>query len=319
MKTGIAATVFALFASMTVQAQQDYPSRPIRMIVPFTAGSTSDISARLIGQKISESLGQPVLVENRPGASGTIGMQAVAKSKPDGYTLAVGSVSSTVVPQVLWKTPPFDLLRDFVPVALIASTALVMVVNKDSPANSVQDLVGQAKREPGKGTYGNSAGLYQLCMELFKLQAGIDLLAVGYKGPADAATDLIAGRLTVMPDSLGAATRNIQAGRTKALAVLSTNRSAALPGVPTMTELGYKDFDFNGWIGILAPAGTPDAIVQKLNQEISRAAAMDEVKQKFTNMALDAVRSTPQEYAETLARETAKYAKIVKDANIERR
>ncbi|OGA35832.1 MAG: hypothetical protein A3F75_07885 [Betaproteobacteria bacterium RIFCSPLOWO2_12_FULL_64_23] len=318
MKIAIAATVFALFASMTAHAQQDYPNRPIRLIVPFTAGSTSDISARLIGQKISESLGQPVLVENRPGASGTIGMQAVAKSKPDGYTLAVGSVSSTVVPQVLMKTPPFELLRDFVPVALIASTALVLVVNKDSPANSVQDLVAEAKREPGKGTYGNSAGLYQLCMELFKLQAGIDLLAVGYKGPADAATDLIAGRLTVMPDSLGAATRNIQAGRTKALAVLSTNRSAALPGVPTMTELGYKDFDFNGWIGILAPAGTPDAIVQRLNLEINRAAALDEVKQKFTNMALDAVRSTPREYAETLARETAKYAKIVKDANIER-
>ena len=318
MNSKTIAAALSMLAAVAAHAQSDYPNQPIKLIVPFTPGSTSDITARTIAQKISGPLGQLVLVENRPGANGGLGMQAVARSKPDGYTLVVGSVSSTVVPSVISKTVMFDLLKDFAPVSLIASTTLVLVAAKDSPINSVADLVAAAKRAPGTTTYGNSAGLYQLAMESFNLQAGTDLAAIAYKGPAEASHDLVGGRLTVTPDSLGSATRLIQAGRTKALAVLSGKRSAGLPGVPTMQELGYKDFDFNGWIGILAPAGTPQPVLQRLHQEIAKAVAADDVRQVYASAALEPVSATPAEYAEMLARESAKYQRIAHDARIEK-
>ncbi len=301
-----------------VQAQTDFPNRPITMVVPFTAGSTSDISARLVAQKITGPLGQTVVVENRPGANGQIAMQAVARAKPDGYTLVVGSVSSTVVPGVLQKTPPFDLLKDFAPVSVIAGTTLVLLAAKDAPYNSVAELVAAAKKAPGTLSYGNSAGLYRIAMEALNLQAGIDLAAIAYKGPAEAANDLVGGRLSVAPDSLGSATRLVQAGRTKALAVLSGKRNPALSDVPTMQELGYKDFDYNGWIGILAPAGTPASVLQKLNDEIAKAVLSDDAQKQYSAIALDPVIMGPREYTELLARETAKYARVIREARIEK-
>ncbi len=301
-----------------VQAQTDFPNRPITMVVPFTAGSTSDISARLVAQKITGPLGQTVVVENRPGANGQIAMQAVARAKPDGYTLVVGSVSSTVVPGVLQKTPPFDLLKDFAPVSVIAGTTLVLLAAKDAPYNSVAELVAAAKKAPGTLSYGNSAGLYRIAMEALNLQAGIDLAAIAYKGPAEAANDLVGGRLSVAPDSLGSATRLVQAGRTKALAVLSGKRNPALSDVPTMQELGYKDFDYNGWIGILAPAGTPASVLQKLNDEIAKAVLSDDAQKQYSAIALDPVTMGPREYTELLARETAKYARVIREARIEK-
>lgn len=318
MKIATIAGALLLLSVSFSHAQSDFPTRPIRIIVPFTAGSTSDVTARVVAQKISGPLNQPVVVENRPGANGAIGMAAVAKSPADGHTLVVGSVSSTVVPSVLSKSPGFDLLQDFTPVSVIASTTLLMVVNKESAILSVQDLVATARRERGRITYGNSAGLYQLAMELLNHQAGIDLVAVGYKGPAEAATDLLAGRLSVMPDSLGSATRHIQSGRTRAIAVLSSSRSPAFPEVPTMLELGYRDFEFNGWIGLLAPAGTPEAAVQKLGQEIARALAAEDVRQRFGSLGLDAVSIYGKDYAAMLAREAARYGRIASDAKIEK-
>ena len=311
---------FVILAALAAvaHAQSAWPTQPIRMIVPFPPGATTDIAARAVAQRIQGPLGQPVLVENRPGANGTIGMDIVAKAKPDGYTLVVGSVSSTAVPATILKAPSFDLLKDFQPVAVIAGTTLVLLVNADSPYHSLADLVAAAKKSPGTLSYGNSAGLYQLAMESLKMQAGIDLISVSYKGPTEAANDLIGGRLTVTPDSLGSATRMIQAGKTRPIAVLSGKRTASLPDLPTMQELGYKDFDFNGWIGILAPAGTPDAVVQRLHQEMAKAVAAEDMHRIYQSAAIDPITMSPDEYRKLLAGETARYEGIVKAAGIEK-
>ncbi|NUZ04732.1 tripartite tricarboxylate transporter substrate binding protein [Schlegelella sp. ID0723] len=308
----------ALALCATAHAQSDYPNQAIHLVVPFPPGSTSDIAARAVAQKIAGPLGQPVLVENRPGANGALGMQAVARARPDGYTLVVGSVSSTAVPAAIMKTPPFDLLREFQPVAVIAGTTLVLMAAKEAPYDSVADLLAAARKAPGSMTYGNSAGLFLLAMESLKIQSRTDFRAIAYKGPGDAANDLVGGRLSVQPDSLGSATRLIQAGRTKPLAVLSGKRTSAFPQVPTMQELGYKDFDFNSWIGILAPAGTPEPIVERLHREIARAVAADDVRQSYVAAGMDPVSMTPTEYRALLARETAKYQRIVQEAGIEK-
>jgi tripartite-type tricarboxylate transporter receptor subunit TctC len=308
----------ALLVAPWVHAQPTFPSRPITLVVPFTPGSTSDISARLVAQKIAGPLGQPVVVENRPGANGQLAMQAVARAAPDGHTLVVGSVSATVVPTVLQKSVPFDILKDFAPVSIIAGTTLVLLAAKEAPYNTIAELVATAKKAPGTLNYANSAGLYRVAMEALNLQAGIDLNGIAYKGPAEAANDLLGGRLSVAPDSLGSATRLIQAGRTKALAVLSGRRSPALPDVPTMQELGYKDFDFNGWISILAPAGTPMPILQRLHDEMAKAVASEDVRQQYIKVALDPVTMGPKEYRELLEREIAKYQRIGRDAKIEK-
>lgn len=306
-------------AATVAQAQTAWPSQPIKLIVPFTAGSTSDVTARAVAQKISGPLGQPVVVENRPGAAGGIGMQAVARSKADGYTLVVGSVSSTVVPSIVMKAPMFQLTRDFTPVGTIANTPLVLTVVQGSSITSVADLVSAAKKAPGTLTYGNSAGLYQIALEALNQRAGIDLLGVPFKGPADAATELLGGRLTVNPDSLGAAGNMLQAGRMQALAVLAAQRTPSLPSVPTMVELGYKDFVFNGWIGLLAPAGTPQPIVQRLHHEIAKAIESEEVRTLYRNLGLEAVALTPQAYASEMARDLAQYERIAREARIEKR
>jgi len=311
------AAMLALLA-LTAHAQQDYPSQPIKLLVPFPPGSTSDISARAIAQKIQGPLGQPVIVENRPGANGAVGMQFVAKARPDGYTLVVGSISSTAVPAAIMKTPAFDLLKDFTPVSVIAGTTLLLMAPKDSPYDTVPALVDAARKAPGTLNYGNSAGLFLLAMESLKIQAGIDMTAITYKGPTEAANDLIGGRLTVQPDSLGSATRLIEAGRTKPLAVLSGKRTSVLPQVPTMQELGFKDFDFNGWIGILAPAGTPDAVVERLHKEIDKAIAAEDIRKLYANLAMDPVVMSPVEYRALLTKETAKYKRIVEEARIEK-
>jgi tripartite-type tricarboxylate transporter receptor subunit TctC len=313
----ISALVIA-FTFNLVQAQSSYPSQAIKLVVPFTAGSTSDVTARIVAQKISGPLGQPVVVENRPGAGGGIGMQAVAKSKPDGYTLVVGSVSSTVVPLILSKNQMFNLFKEFVPVSTIANTPLVLTVVQESPINSVAELVAAAKKAPKTLTYGNSAGLYRLAMEALNQQAGIDLLDIPFKGPSDAATELLGGRLSVNPDSLGSAGKMLQAGRMRALAVLGSKRTEALPKVPTMAELGYKDFEFNGWIGILAPTGTPQAIVQRLHQEIAKAIDSEEIRTLFRNQGVDAVALSPHAYREAMAKDLVKYERIANAAQIEK-
>lgn len=314
-KWAVAALTVA--ACTWAQAQAPYPSQVIRLVVPFTPGSTSDVTARAIAQHISGPLGQQVVVDNRPGANGAIGMQTVARAKPDGYTLIVGSVSTTVVPPIVTKNVQFDLFKDFVPVGTIANTPLVLTVAKDSPFKSVADLVTAAKKAPNTLNYGNSAGLYQLSMEALNQQAGIDLLGIPFKGSPDATTDLLGGRLSVNPDSLGSAGKLLSSGRIRALAVLGAKRAQTMPEIPTMQELGYKDFDFNGWIGILAPAGTPQPIVQRLQQEIAKAVQSAEVRKLYAGLGIDAIALSPEAYRDTMVRDFANYQRVARAARIE--
>jgi tripartite-type tricarboxylate transporter receptor subunit TctC len=313
------AFVFATtLACMGAHAQAPFPSQPIRLIAPFAPGSSSDVTARAIAQKISGPLGQQVLVENRPGANGGIAMQAVARSKPDGYTLAVGTVSSTVVPFIISKSVPFDLFKEFTPVATMANTPLLLTVAHDSPIGSVADLVAAAKKAPGTLTYGNSAGLYRIAMEAMNHQAGMDLLGIPFKGSAQAATEMLAGRLTVNPDALGAAGPMLQAKRMRALAVLGSARTPSLPDVPTLQELGYKGFAFNGWLGILAPVGTPQAVVNRLHKEIAEAAKSPEMQALYTRLGMEGTVLSPQAYAEEMKKDMAKYSAVAQQARIEK-
>lgn len=305
-------------AALSAQAEPAYPSQPIKLIVPFTPGSSSDVTARAVAQKISIQLGQPVLIDNKPGANGGIGMQTVARSKPDGYTLVVGTVSSTVVPAIISKAVMFNLFADFTPVATMANTPLLLTVTQDSPLTSVADLVAAAKKAPKTLTYGNSAGLYRIAMEALNHQAEIDLLGIPFKGPAQAATELLAGRLTVNPDALGAAGPMLQAKRMRALAVLGTTRPAALPEVPTMLELGYKGFEFNGWLGVLAPAGTPKPIVDRLHKEIATAVKSPDMQALYARLGLEPIVLSSQAYSDEMKKDFAKYESVAKKAGIEK-
>lgn len=308
----------AVVACGAVRADAPYPNQAIRMIAPFTPGSSSDVTARAIAQKIAGPLGQPVIVENRPGANGGIGMQAVARSKADGYTLVVGTVSSTVVPSIISKSVPFDLFKDFTPVATMANTPLLLTVVYDSPISSVADLVATAKKAPRTTTYGNSAGLYRIAMEAVNHHAGIDLMGVPFKGPAQAQTELLAGRLTVNPDALGAAGPMLEAKRMRALAVLGSSRTRALPNVPTMQELGYKDVAFNGWLGILAPAGTPQPVIDRLHKEIAEAVKSPDIQALYSRLGMDPTVLTPQAYAEEMKKDSVRYSAVAERAGIEK-
>jgi tripartite-type tricarboxylate transporter receptor subunit TctC len=307
-----------VFAAAGVHAQALYPTQPIRLIAPFSPGSSSDVTARAIAQKIEASMGQPVAVENKPGANGGIAMQTVARSKADGYTLVVSTVSSTVVPSIISKSVPFDLFKEFIPVATMANTPLLLTVAHDSPIRSVADLVAAAKKAPNTLTYGNSAGLYRIAMEAVNYQAGIDLLGVPFKGSAQAATEMLGGRLTVNPDALGAAGPMLQARRMRALAMLGSNRTPSLPDVPTMQELGYKGFAFNGWLGILAPAGTPQSVVDRLHKEIAEAAKSPELQALYARLGMEGTVLSPQAYAEEMKKDMTKYSAVAKQAGIEK-
>lgn len=308
----------AACVALCAQAETGYPSQPIKLMVPFTPGSSSDVTARAIAQKISVQLGQPVMIDNRPGANGGIGMQAVARSKPDGYTLVVGTVSSTVVPAIISKAVMFDLFAEFTPVATMANTPLLLTVNQDSPLTSVADLVAAARKAPKTLNYGNSAGLYRIAMEALNAQAEIDLLGIPFKGPAQATTELLAGRLTVNPDALGAAVPMLQARRMRALAVLGSSRTPALPEVPTMLELGYKGFEFNGWLGVLAPAGTPQPIIDRLHKEIAAAVKSPDVQALYTRLGLEPTVLSPQAYGDEMKKDFAKYRSVAQKAGIEK-
>lgn len=307
-----------VLAAASAHAQAPYPTQPIRLVAPFSPGSSSDVTARAIAQKIEAALGQPVVVENKPGANGGIAMQTVARSKADGYTLVIATVSSTVVPSIISKSVPFDLFKEFIPVATMANTPLLLTVAHDSPIRSVADLVAAAKKAPNTLTYGNSAGLYRIAMGAVNYQAGIDLLGVPFKGSAQAATELLGGRLTVNPDALGAAGPLLQGKRIRALAMLGSNRTPSLPDVPTMQELGYKGFAFNGWLGILAPAGTPQAVVDRLHKEIAEAAKSPELQALYTRLGMEGTVLSPQSYAAEMKKDMTKYIAVAQQAGIEK-
>jgi len=303
-----------LCALPLVAAAQAYPSKPIRFVVPYPAGGPLDTVARLLGQKVSESVKQPVIVENKAGAGGNIGADAVAKSPADGYTILMGAVATHAINPTLYAHIPYDPVRDFIPVTQVASTPNVLVVNPSVPAANVKEFIAYAKAHPGKLNFGSgstgSAG--HLAGELFKAQAGVEMTHVPYKGAAPAMNDLIGGQIQLMFDNLASALGQVRAGRVRALAVTTAKRTSLAPDLPTIAESGLPGFDINTWFGIFVPANTPREIVDRLHDEFARALGATDVREKMLALGAEPAGSRPDEFASYIRGEAEKYARVIK-------
>ena len=301
------------FAVQHVHAQT-YPTKPIRIISPYTAGGLGDLVPRAIGVGLTEALGQQILVENRPGASQAIGMQLVAKSPADGYTLVYGSVTSLAINPAVTKDLPYDPVKDFAPLSLCVTTPLFLVVHPSVPAKNVKELVALAKRQPGQLTFasGGNGSSNHLAGELLKLLAGVDLLHVPYKGAGPAMSDVMAGHVDLMLGAAGLA--EARAGRVKVLGVTSAKRSASAPELPTLAEAGVPGYESTIWFGLLAPAGTPRPIVDRLSQEIGKVLQQKTMRDRFNTV--DLTPTTPEEFAAHIQREIPKWRKVVTEAKI---
>lgn len=295
---------------------QSYPTKPIRIINPFGAGSLVDIIARVIGQKLTESLGQQVIVDTRAGAAGVIGTELGAKATPDGYTLVMSSNNVLYASPSLYSKPPFDPIKDFAPISTVGTASFLLIASNHLPANSVQELVALAKSEPGKRTLGYKSLTPQLGGELFKISAGIDMPGVSYKGVSAALVDLSSGQLDTMLEAVSLSIPQIKAGRVKVLAVTSLERSALLPNVPTIAESGYPGYESVTLVCLLAPAGTPQEIIKKLNSEVVRILRLPDVKEKLLQSGLEVASSTPERLAEIAREETSKWDRVIKAAGI---
>ena len=320
LRHALQACAFALCATFSAlaPAQQDWPTKPVTLVVPFPPGGTTDLVARALGESLSKSLGQPVLIESKPGAGTTVGADYVAKSKNDGYTLLVGAVHHTIAPSV-YKKLPYDFQKDLTPITTVAMVPNVLAVNAaNTPAKTVAELVALAKASPGRLSYGsNGNGTAQhLIGTLFQMDTGTELLHVPYKGSAPLTTDLLAGQVTMSFDSIPPQIQHIRAGKLRALAVATSTRSSLLPDVPTLQEAGLKGFDIQTWYGILAPAGTPPAVLAKLNTEMLKIIKSPEFVQKMRDAGCEPLGSTPGEMGARISSETTKFAKIVKDGKL---
>jgi tripartite-type tricarboxylate transporter receptor subunit TctC len=308
------ALVLAAGGAFGPATAQTYPSKPIRLVVPFPPGGSLDVVARAIGQKLAEAWGQPVVIDNRPGAGGNIGADLVAKSAPDGYTILEGALSTHAVNVSLYSRMPYDPVKDFAPITLVAVTPNVLVVNASFPVNSVPELIAYAKAHPGKLSFGSgsngSAG--HLAGELFKTEAGVDMVHVPYKGAAPALQALLAGDTQLMFDNLANSMPQWKAGKLKALAVTTAKRSALAPELPTLAETGLPGFDIYTWWGFMAPAGTPKEIVAKWNTEVARILGTPEMRQFFAQQGAEPAPTTPEQFGALIKSEISKYAKIVK-------
>ena len=314
-------TLFVLAAVAAFSASvlaQEYPNKPIRIIVPYPAGQASDTITRLVGERLGKSLGQPVVVDNRPGAGGNIGTDAGAKSAPDGYTLTVATAALPISKHVYRKLP-FDPAKDFAPITLMTITPLVLVTRTDLPVKDVASLVDYAKKNPGKLTFASSGPgtSHHLSGELFKALAGVDMLHVPYKGSPPAHVDLMGGSVDVMFDNIVPVAPHVRQGKLRALAVTTKTRAAALPDVPTMAEVGYPNFEATAWFGLLAPAGTPQPVVDKLNREIVAILKSPDLRDRLAGLGATVVADRPEEFGRFMAAEINKWAPIVKRAQIE--
>ena len=298
-------------------AAQAFPSRPIRWIVPYPPGGGTDAVSRLVGQKMQESTGQPVTVENRPGASELIGMTALAAAPGDGYTIGLTG-NTLALNQLMFVKLPYDSERDFTPVARLVNVPLVLVTNPSVPASTVKELVQLAKSQPGKLAYGHiGAGTpHSLAMEWLKQMAGIDMLGVTYKGVAPASTAVVAGEVQMMFTGLSTGMPLVKAGKLKAIAVTPSRRAAGAPDLPTIAESGYPEFDINTWYGMIAPASTPPDLVNKLSIELGKAVNSPDLRQRFAEMGVVPAANTPAELAQLLRSEGQLWARIIKAAGI---
>jgi tripartite-type tricarboxylate transporter receptor subunit TctC len=291
---------------------QPYPERPVRLIISFPPGGTVDILARTIAQSLTADLQQTFIPDNRPGAAGNIAATAVAKSSPDGYTLLVATINLATNPS-MFKDLQYDPIRDFAPVSMLGVTPNVLVVNASVPAQSVAELIALARQKPGQLTVGSpgSGTAVHLAAELFNNIAGLKMVTVPYKGPVAALNDIVAGRVDLMFPNLSVALPFTRAGKLRMLGVGSSQRHPSVPDIPTIAESGVPGYEALAWFGIVAPAGTPEAIVTKLNESIGKALRSDDTKQRLNNIGIDATPSTPQQFSTYLKEESAKWARII--------
>jgi tripartite-type tricarboxylate transporter receptor subunit TctC len=305
----------ALFACIALDASaQGYPNRTIRLVVPFPAAGTTDILAREVAQKLTEVFGQTVVVDNRPGAAGNIGSDLVAKSAPDGYTLLMGTVGTHAINPSLYSKMPYDHFTDFAPVVLVAGVPNVLVVNPALPVNSVADLIKLAKDKPGQINFASSGSgtSIHLSGELFKTMAGVDMMHVPYKGSSPALTDLVGGQVQIMFDNLPSALPQIKAGRLRAIAVTSLKRAPVLPDIPTINESGLPGFEASSWFGVLAPAGTPPAVIARINAEVNKWLQSADAREKLLGQGAEAAGGSPEQFGTFIRAESEKWAKVVK-------
>ncbi len=314
------AAIFVLALALPgIALSQSFPTKPVRIIATFNPGGAADILARLIAPKLTDSLGQPVLVENRAGAGGNIGTDYVAKSDPDGHTLVMGYIGTHAVNPALYKNIPFDAVKDFAPVAFVASIPSVLVVHPSVQAKSVADLIALAKAHPGKLNYGSGgAGTApHLGAELFKTMTGVDMVHVPYKGSGPAVADLLGGQISLMFNTMVQTIPYVQSGKLRALAVTSASRSKAMPDLPTLAESGLPGYEMVGWFGLLAPARTPRDVVIRLNTEVRKVLDHPEVKERLTSLGSEPTNIvTPEQFGEYIKSEIAKWGKVVKSSGM---
>ncbi|HJS76502.1 MAG TPA: tripartite tricarboxylate transporter substrate binding protein [Burkholderiales bacterium] len=297
-------------------AQDSYPSKPIRIIVGYSAGGGNDIIVRVMQPELAKGLGQPVVVENRPGAQSIVAAELVAKAPADGYTLLMGPSGPMTINPATYSKLPYHPQRDFVPISMICSFPLIVVVSSSLPVKNIQDLVAYAKANPGKSNYASSAGVFQVATELFKQKTGTSFEMIPYKGSGESIQAVIAGQVTMTIVDPAPAAGPLKAGTVRALAVTSANRHPNWPDVPTMAEAGVADMEVPVWTAFFAPAKTPPAIVVRLQKEVARVVHLPEVKQRFAAMGLVSVGSTEEELARVVARDIEKYTAVAKAANI---
>ncbi len=321
MKRRIATWGLALAASLPwtgLQAQAPYPGKPVRVVVPFPPGGATDIVGRAIAERLQAALGQPFVVENKAGASGNIGVAEVARAPADGYTLVVGAPQTLTINPRLFKSLPFDPQKDLAPVAVIASVPNVLIVSNKLPVRTPQELVALAKQKVGRLNYGSSSigGTPHLSAEMFKSMTGTFILHVPYRGSAPALQDLIGGQIDLMFDNLPAALPQIKAGTVRALAVTSLRRSASIPELPTLDESGVAGFDSQGWFALLAPAGTPQPVLERLNTEVNKILATPEFRERLLKVGADPVGGSIEDFRQRLRSETARWGQVIQFADI---
>jgi tripartite-type tricarboxylate transporter receptor subunit TctC len=295
-----------------------YPARPVRLIVPFPPGGSTDTVSRVIGPKLAERLAQPVIIDNRPGAGGSLGVEVAAKAAPDGYTIVLGAAGALTINATLSKNPSFDPLRDLAPITLIGSSPFLLVADPAFPAATAREIVALAKEKPGVLTYasgGNGTAMH-LSGELFKLMSGTDIVHVPYKGSGPAVAAAAAGQTSIAFVDITSALSLMKAGRVKAIGVLSRERSGLAPEIPTLAETGLPGYESIGWFGLLAPAGTPGSVVARLNRDTVAVLNLPEVRERMTALALEPWPGTPEEFAAYMKSENAKWGKVIREAGI---
>jgi len=315
----LAAMVF-LACNPSAQAQSaGYPEKPIRIVVAYTPAGATDILARTVGQKFTEAWGQPVIIDNRPGANGNIGTEYAAKATPDGYTLLMVTAGTHGINPGLYRKLSFDAVKDFAPISLVAMVPNIFVVNNAVPAKDLREFIAYAKANPGKLNYGSpgNGSTAHLSMELFKSMTGVQMVHIPYKGSAGVLADLIGGQIVATMDNMPPYVPQVKAGKIRALAVSPSRRSPAVPDVPTVAEAGVPGYDSGAWFGLVAPANTPRDIVNKLARETARVLKLPDVNARLSDLGAEPVGGTPEQFAAHIKAEIAKWAKVIKEANVE--